>query len=208
MAAEGGERFRLFNRGDILAFLGEVDGILAGGGRTAAADPVSVIIIGGSGIALKYDPSHGTKDIDTYSHGPADQLFMNACERVNAARSGSGKVPVQCVGIADGPWGFEERLLAVEADFKRMRVSVPEAHDLILMKIVRGEERDIEGIRAIGKAVAIDPDRLASLYTRDMSHCIGDKRRLRLNFLDAYAALFGVARAKKIESSIPVHGPM
>jgi dihydropteroate synthase len=55
-------------------------------------------------------------------------------------------------GVADAPYSFEERLIPYEkANFKRLRVLIPEIHGFILMKSVRGYEHNLDVIEEISK---------------------------------------------------------
>ncbi|OGH56412.1 MAG: hypothetical protein A3G34_01855 [Candidatus Lindowbacteria bacterium RIFCSPLOWO2_12_FULL_62_27] len=181
-------------RKGLIEFLQRVDRKLAK--RTKA------LIIGGSAIALVYSPRYGTVDIDTIE---TDRDFFVACDKVNQ-ETGS-KVIVSPVTVADTPYNYEDRLQAVPIPgAKHLEVMVPEKHDLAMMKTLRGIGRDLEGVEAIHEASPLSAEKLIGLYTNEMSHAIGDKRTFRLNFLAAYARLFGEAEARKIEPTLPVLG--
>ncbi len=90
---------REFDRPALRAFLEAVDAELP--------DSLDVVVIGGAAIALAYDPTHGTSDIDTLAL--SKQLPPEVCER---ARLKIGRqILVEVAGVAQAPDSFEERLV-------------------------------------------------------------------------------------------------
>lgn len=115
---------------DLVRFLKAVD--------HALARPAQVVIIGGAACAIRYGVLHATRDIDTWSAPSAD-----LSEAVARARETTGlAIPFGPAGVADRPDGLERRLVRVLPQLKKLRVKMPERHDLVLMKMVRGYEHD------------------------------------------------------------------
>jgi hypothetical protein len=81
----------------------------------------------------------------------------------------------------------------------RLEVYVPEKHDLALSKIMRCHEGDLAGLEALHRLHALDEETLAARYMEEMSHAIGDPRRIDLNLLAAIERLFGTLEAEAVE---------
>ena len=94
---------------------------------------VRYIDVGGAAAALSYGATGSTKDIDTWHNVP------RAVARAAAdARKATGlEVPIEKAGVTDGPYHYEDRIRSIAIRLKKLRVLVPERHDLALMKVVR-----------------------------------------------------------------------
>lgn len=158
--------------------------------------PLSIVLIGGGAIAVAYLPNHGTRDIDA-THLP--RPFVEAWKTAGLPES-----LLDHAHVWDAPLNFEDRLQEIVLGTGRLRVFVPERHDLAMMKIVRGDDRDIEAISAVHSTVPLKLSRMEELYRSEMSHIISDMRKFRMNFLMACAALFGAVTARQIEKDLPI----
>jgi hypothetical protein len=69
-------------------------------------------------------------------------------------------------------------------------VSVPERHDLVLMKVLRCDEHDLQAIEAIHGHAPLDLSVLVTRYRVEMSSTIIEPRRLRSQLLVAIERLF------------------
>ena len=156
---------------DLVRFLKAVD--------HALARPAEVVIIGGAACAIRYGVLYATRDIDTWS-----ELSAGLSGAVARARETTGlAIPFGPAGVADGPHGFETRLVRVLPQLKRLRVRVPERHDLVLMKMVRGYEHDLEAAEAMHRRKALRLDTLLERYESEMGSVVGHPTRLRGNLL-------------------------
>lgn len=154
---------KTFLREQLERFLEAVDAALAG--------PVDVVIIGGTAAALHYGVTRATHDIDTWTTVQAD--LAAAAER---ARAVTGlDVPILKSGVADAPYEFESRLERVLPDLRKLTVLVPERHDLVLMKLVRCYEHDLETIAEIHAHSPLSLDVLLLRFQEEMTP-IGDPR--------------------------------
>ncbi|HEY3452080.1 MAG TPA: DUF6036 family nucleotidyltransferase [Myxococcales bacterium] len=157
----------------------------------------SVIVIGGAAIGMAFDPAHTTTDIDLWSNAPAE--FWTACEH---ARQQAGKaIPIQKVGVAEAPYDFEDRLRRLPIrGLQHLQLLVPEAHDLAMMKVARGEEHDLEGILDIHRASPLDAKTLVERFRT--TEVVGSREMFKLKFLDMIGRLFGEAAARAMESTL------
>ncbi len=67
---------------------------------------------------------------------------------------------------------------------------MPERHDLVLMKTIRGYEHDLQTIEAIHRGFALDLDVLVDRYEQEMTAVIGDPKRLEGSLLAMIERLF------------------
>lgn len=110
---------------------------------------------------------------------------------VQRARRTTGlDVPFVQSGVADGPYEFESRLERAMPHLRRLVAMVPEKHDLVLMKVVRGDEHDLQAIDAIHQRSPLDLAVLLERYEEEMGAAIIDAARLRGHVLTMVERLF------------------
>jgi hypothetical protein len=149
-----------YGRDQILAFLAEVDELLA--------EPVSMEIIGGAAALLAYGARSATKDIDSFA--PIDERIRQA------ARLTFHKIPLdqRAVGVADPPYNYEDRHQRLDLPFHNLTVFVPERHDLLLMKALRAARHDEEVIEEMHQVEPFDLETIIERYNSEMSHAVGN----------------------------------
>ena len=169
---------RSYLRADLERFLKAVDGSLR--------RRVEVVVIGGAAAGIHYGVAGGTRDIDTWT--AVGRVLLPAVER--ARRATGLPVPFQKSGVADAPFDFESRLQRTLPELTRLVIMVPERHDLALMKVLRGDEQDLETITAMHRQVPFDQDLLIERYLEEMGAAVIDPGRLRSQFLVMIERLF------------------
>jgi hypothetical protein len=166
-----------FARRDLERFLREVDRSLD--------QPTRVIVIGGTAATLRYGASRATQDIDTLTN-----VSASLSRAVLKAQAKTGlRIPIQRVTVADEPENYESRLQRAMPRLTRLRVMVPERHDLVLMKAMRAYDHDLQVIAEIHANSPLDLDTLVSRFVEEMTP-IGPERRIRQNFLLVVERLF------------------
>ena len=161
------------------------------------SEPKDLILIGGAAASLAYGVNRVTDDIDTI------QNISELEQALHRAREQTGlEIPLQEVGVWDGPYDFEDRLESLDLGFRNLRIIVPERHDLALMKVVRGQENDRDVISQMAETVGLDETILVDRFRNEMSHVIGDPQNLRANFLSVIEMLYGEAEADRIEAEL------
>lgn len=162
-------------------------------------EPCTVVVVGGAAIGLAYAPGHSTMDIDLMP--VRSKPFWDAVER--AQQRLEARVPVEAVGIVQPPYEYEDRLRPLPiAGLKFLHVLVPEAHDLALMKVARGEAHDLAAIEEIHRISPLSLVTLASRYEESRPQFIGHPANLRLSFLALVAKLFGEGEAERLDREI------
>lgn len=161
--------------------------------------PERIVMIGGAAAALAYGARRATIDIDLIT------TLSPELERA-IARAGSEAgtaVPVSFVGVWDGPYDYERRLEGLHPRrWERLRVLVPEKHDLALMKTVRAYEHDVEVIEEIHARNPLQLQVLVERYRDEMSHVTADPATLRTSLLLVIDALFGQDAAERVEAQL------
>ena len=169
---------RAYTPSELRRFLRAVDGALA--------RPVEAVVIGGAAAAIEYGVASGTRDIDTWTRVTKD-LEAAAAQ----AREATGlPVPLAQSGVADGPHDLESRLERVLPRLRRLKVRVPERHDLVLMKVLRGDEHDLQAIEAIHRHSPLELPVLVARYRDEMGSTVIEPRRLEAQFLVAIERIF------------------
>ena len=82
-----------------------------------------------------------------------------------------------------------DQALAHPPHFDRLRVLVPEKHDLVLMKAIRGYEHDFQAIAEIHAHSPLDVETLVRRFQDEMTP-IGDPARIRGNVVALVERLF------------------
>ena len=157
-----------------------------------------MVLIGGAAASLAYGITRVTTDIDAIDD------IAELEEAIRLARLETGlAVPFHSVGIYDAPYLFEDRLVSIDLGLGRLQIVVPEKHDLVLMKTVRGQENDRDAIQQIAEKVGIDESTLVDRFKNEMSHVIGRPGHLRGNFLSVIEMLYGEREADRVSSELP-----
>lgn len=174
----------------------------------AAADArlavrVEMVVLGGGALALAYDVDLGTSDLDTW------KALAPALERaLDRAREDTHlSVPVSHAGVADAPYHFEDRLVRVLPKTRRLAVFAPEAHDLALSKTCRGYGKDMDAIAALHARHPLDASTLVRRYLGEMTHVIGDAKRIDQHLVLFVDRLFGEIEADRVRDLLRARRP-
>lgn len=181
---------RKYNRGQMEAFLREIDQQLA--------QPCEVVLVGGAVIALVYKGSHATADVDCIK---AEADFWEACAAAQA--TSAAPIPVQKATLAQPPYDYEDRLTYFTlSGVHKLRILVPERHDLALMKIARAEAHDLDAIEDIHRIAPLQLETLIARYEEAKTQVLGSVTEHRLKFLAAIERLFGPTVAASVEKRL------
>lgn len=175
---------RRYNLDEVKAALSELDAKLD--------KPTAMTLIGGAAVAMILD-DHDlvTKDIDAFG---ASRSLLKLARTL--------PIPFDPAAIADLPWNFEDRC-AVALQLQHLEVSVPNAHDLTLSKIARWSQSDENHVLLLHARQLLDYETLIVRYRTEMTHAVGDPRRLRFQFLQCVDTVFGAIARHDAASAIP-----
>lgn len=159
-------------------------------------EDADIVIIGGAALVLAYGGTHATVDIDLFESG---QELLELCDQVNR-ETGLG-VPVEVAAVADAPYEYSDRLVPLNLGLRRLHVRVPERHDWAIMKAIRANSHDLQGIEELHSKQRLRREVLVERFWAT-NHAIGDASRLRTGFLAMIARLFGDEAADEAEQAI------
>lgn len=149
---------------------------------------VEIILIGGTAALLAFKATKMTHDIDSFN-----AMTENLIKAYELAKAETGlQILMSQATVADAPFSFEERLVLYESlSFEFLTVLIPEIHDFILMKTVRGYEHDLDVIEEIFKKNKVEKSILIERFDTEMNHVIGHRNKLKLNFAAVLHRCFG-----------------
>ena len=173
---------KTFGREELLAFLQEIDELLA--------EPVAIEIVGGAAALLAYGARRPTKDIDCFAG--IDERIRKAAERTKL------QIPLDRAAVADPPYDYEDRRQPLDLHFRKLAVWVPERHDLLLMKAVRAARHDVQVLQQMHEAEPFQLDVLLDRFEREMQQATIDPKILELQFAYIIETLFGPTEAHKV----------
>ncbi len=164
--------------------------------------PVTVTVIGGAAIGLRYDPRHTTTDIDLTPVSNAE--FWAAVDRVKSAHP----IPIQTVPFFTPPYDYESRCakLAI-GGLKRLTVLVPEIHDLAIMKAARALTHDLDAVEDIHRKHPLDLDTLVTRHYEARTQVTGSAEEFTTGFLALVERLYGSKEALRVQRRIEHEPP-
>lgn len=160
--------------------------------------PAELIIIGGTAATLAYKFKRATQDIDTANS--IDKLAT----AIKMAKEETGfDIPVSKSGVFDAPYEYESRLVPFEPkQFKKLSVKVPEAIDLIMMKMMRLQAHDIEAIKQIITEKSVTVDELLGRFSAEMDHVIKSRLDVETHFLTMIETCFSEEQSMRCKRKI------
>jgi len=166
------------------------------------SEPHDLLIVGGAAIGLRYAAAHLTSDIDSVTSTRDRALWRaieRACKKVQE-QDGLRRAPkVGYIGVSfEPPKDWESRRRKVPLALRRLRVYVPERHDLALSKVFRGLSRDFAALKAMHDETQFRLRTLVERYEEARLVRVGDNRRFKANFLALIAELFGEDEADRV----------
>jgi hypothetical protein len=152
-----------------------------------------IILIGGAAALLAYKATRLTLDIDSFNRiAPLENAYEKAKQDTGL------NIPLSQAGVADAPYNFEDRLVEYKRlKLKKLIIKIPEVHDFILIKTVRGYQHDLDVIEEISKKNKVKKEVLIERFETEMDHAIGNNRMLRQNFAVTLSRCFGEEIAEK-----------
>mgnify|MGYP001817017772 CR=1 FL=1 len=160
--------------------------------------PAKIVLIGGSAVILAHGVTTTTVDIDTLNGVTAalEHAFEEAYQLTGL------RPPVSHSGVAFVPERYEERLVR-QATGGLLELWVLEKHDLAISKVVRGDERDRQHLRAIHEHDPFEFEILVARFKDEMLPIyVGDESRPIARFLWIIEELFGELRRARVERAL------
>ena len=180
---------KTYSKNEIETFLKAVDSNLN--------QPFTLVIIGGAAASLAYKATRHTKDIDTVNQVTS---IAEACEK---AKQATGlHIPLGPTGVEDGPYNYEDRLINLAFGLKHLTIQVPEKHDLILMKMLRGYQHDLDVAVEIHGHAPLSLVTLIHRMKTEMTHVMGNRLKILWNFYALIEAVFGTEHVQQAQAEL------
>ncbi|MGH9487014.1 MAG: DUF6036 family nucleotidyltransferase [Terriglobales bacterium] len=145
-----------------LSLLGEIE-------RRADSN-IDLVCIGGFAVTVAYGAPRTTADLDVLwtIHNPTATATLALAERGSELHRRFG-VYIDRVSVATPPCNCEERLREIfSGAFVRLRLFVPDAYDLALLKLDRNLQRDREDAKWLARTAPLDLDELRRRYREEL----------------------------------------
>src|SRR5581483_11173048 len=144
------------------SFLTEVD--------VAATQDIALDCIGGFAVALYYGLSRPTADIDIVEVRPhAAKGWLRAIAGEGSALHKKHKVYLDIVTVSSIPDSYEDRIREIFPNhFQRLHLFVLDPIDLVLSKLSRNRDRDLEDAKHLVRSTALDLNLLESRYQEEL----------------------------------------
>jgi Nucleotidyltransferase of unknown function (DUF6036) len=144
------------------SFLAEID--------RAAAHTLDLHCIGGFAVTLRYGLMRPTGDIDVAEVIPSEtKAWLAEFAGEGTPLHKRFKIYVQIVTIADLPYLYEERLTEMFAgSFQNLRLFVLDPYDLVLSKLTRNLEVDLEDAKYLARTENLDLGALEARYRSEL----------------------------------------
>jgi hypothetical protein len=129
--------------------------------------------------------------------------FAEACARARAETQ--LPIPVNQVGVYDLPHDYEDRLMSVGlgAPFAHLEVLVPERHDWALMKMVRGEQHDLDLVELVHRIIPFEESVLVHRCQSMAKTVVAvPASRFKLHVVLLLERLWGAQRASELEPTL------
>ena len=142
------------------AFLADVDQSLS--------EPVELRRVGGFVITV-YGIPRSTADIDCIAVVP--EQAIEDLERIagrDSALAKKHKVWLQ-VGVADSPENYDSRLTTLPLGLKKLTLRTFDPYDLILSKLTRNSDKDMEDVQALAQKLNLKFDVLMKRFQSEMT---------------------------------------
>ena len=143
----------------------------------------TLYIIGGAAVTLAYAPDNRTSDIDVVQAAEEVVQFGGAGSDL-AQEFGVYISPLAEINFS-APKGWKGRCELHELGLKNLTVKTADRYDIILGKVARLEQPDIEDIQAINLNAGIDPDSLIARLNdnlREIKNSAGYRNNAKLLF--------------------------
>jgi hypothetical protein len=131
--------------------------------------PADLHCIGGFAISQFFGFARETADLDVLSVAPQSMRAAKAAAAgEESALHKKHRVFIDQVGVANFPDSYASRLQRAWPFWKKLRLWIPEPHDLALTKLERSNERDIRDVVFLAQAGLINETTLTARFESEM----------------------------------------
>ena len=143
------------------SFLADLDATLE--------EPADLHCIGGFAISQYYGLARETADLDVLNIAPQTmRATIAAAAGRGSALQKKHHVCIDQVGVASFPDEYESRLQRAWPIWSKLRLWIPEPHDLALTKLERSNDRDIRDVIFLAQASLINRGELIKRFESEL----------------------------------------
>jgi hypothetical protein len=144
------------------SFLSEID--------QAAPGEITLTCIGGFAVSLHYGLLRSTGDIDVVDVVPGEtKAWLQSFAGAGSALHRKHRVHLQIVTVADLPYAHQDRVIPIGRDrFDRLRLFVLDPMDLVLTKLTRNFDVDIEDAKHLVRSANLDLGTIEARYLNEL----------------------------------------
>ena len=143
------------------SFLADLDDLLD--------QPVDCHCAGGFAISQYFGFARETADLDVLSIVPLPmRATITVVAGLGSALHKKHRVFIDLVSVANFPDAYESRVQRAWPIWSKLRLWIPEPHDLALTKLERSNERDIRDVMFLAQAGLINRDTLIARFETEM----------------------------------------
>lgn len=135
-----------------------------------AARRIDLICFGGFAVTVAYGAPRTTADLDVLwtIHDPAATAVLELAQRGSELHK-RFRVYIDQVSVATPPCNYQDRLDELfSGTFAHLRLFVPDAYDLALLKLDRNVQRDREDVKWLARAESLDLGELRRRYREEL----------------------------------------
>jgi hypothetical protein len=143
------------------SFLSDLDSLLD--------ESADLHCIGGFAISQYFGFARETADLDVLSVAPQSmRAAIAAAAGKGSALQRKHRVFIDQVGVTNFPDDYESRLQRAWPVWEKLRLWIPEPHDLALTKLERSNERDVRDVMFLAEADLINQEMLIERFESEM----------------------------------------
>ncbi len=152
------------------SFLQDLDGLL-----TSA---VELHCLGGFVVSEVLGLTRATADIDVLVARSQEAASLGALAGRGRPLAQRHRVYIDVVSVAQVPVDYESRLIDYEVPgLRRIRLRALERHDLVLAKLTRNSDRDLEDVKRLAINLGLDVEELRRRYLAELRPQLGRPER-------------------------------
>jgi|SRR5579862_3111166 len=150
---------------------------------------VNLHCLGGFVLSALHGLPRPTGDLDYISANPLQaRQEIEKIAGLGSTLSKKYKLFVQCVGVADYPENYEDRLTLLDLGFQKLRLWALEPYDLILSKLARNNPKDRDDVKFLVTKLSLSFDVLYRRWESEMKPWIAnaDRHEPTINLWKSY----------------------
>jgi len=152
-------------------FLDEIDTLLS--------SPVQLICIGGFVVTAIHGFSRNTEDLDHIASRGEIITELDTIAGSGSPLHRKHKLYIDYVGVVTMPINFDERLIQLQIQSKKVTYFIPEVYDLVLSKLERNSPKDYSDVEYLANKYALSFSTLLRRFNEELDFIPNRERHLQ-----------------------------